>query len=483
MNLPDTPAGRQLSWFLSCLAKGLMDQDDVTRHFSPAFLGAVPSERVRAALESFADSMNPVVVEQWEAASDREVVARLKGAAGEGRARISVEPQDPHLITGLLIRRIERNSENPPVPWTDIENGPAPAITTSLPDELNGRVTAMLEEARSTMRLPGLAAAIVQGGDPKYLAALGWASLQARSPVALDTVFPIASISKTMTAIGVMKLVEEGVIALEDPVNEHLKDLRIETRDGASPVTVFHLLTHTAGIIKEQSPRDIEIPDGAEPPKIADLYGGVVVAELPPGERVAYSNDGYMALGKLIEDVSGIDFAEYMAERVFRPLEMTSTDYRDLDHLRPHFAEGYERDLDDFMPVSGRSYYRRLVRPQGSVRSTIIEMSRYVMALTHRPTLERSGILLPETLRKMFSAQAVWEGGGRRQGLGFVLPRLDGEEVAWHNGGHPGFKSSMWLLPQRELGVVVLTNSFIEDFEGLPRRIVKLLLAGLQTVA
>lgn len=150
-----------------------MDQEDVIRHFSPAFLGAVPSERVRAALESFATAMNPVDVDQWEATSDLELVVRLRGAAGEGRARISVEGQYPHLITGLLIRRLERDPENSTVSWKDIENGPDPRVVTSLSDEVGGRVTAMVEEARATMRLPGLAVAIVQGGEAKYLAALG----------------------------------------------------------------------------------------------------------------------------------------------------------------------------------------------------------------------------------------------------------------------------------------------------------------------
>jgi CubicO group peptidase (beta-lactamase class C family) len=216
-------------------------------------------------------------------------------------------------------------------------------------------------EAFNRQPLAGLALGVVRDGELVYERGLGFADVEARRPVTADTVFRIGSISKTMTAIAVMQLVEQGRVGLDDPVNEHLRGYRVEHRSGSPPVTIRHLLTHTGGLGELRRLTDVARPTiglGGDPAKplrtLTELYAPVLRAELAPGEKWAYANHGFATLGQLVEDVAGRPFAEHVREAVFEPLGMEHTDFLRSERVRGELAVGYAFGRGRLKPVKDR---------------------------------------------------------------------------------------------------------------------------------
>jgi CubicO group peptidase (beta-lactamase class C family) len=305
--------------------------------------------------------------------------------------------------------------------------------------------------------LAGLAVGVVRGGDLAGFTGLGLADFASGRPVERDTVFRIGSISKTMTAIGVMQLVEEGRVGLDDPVNEHLRGFRVDGPGEA--ITIRHLLTHTGGLGELRRWSDLLRPTiglaakvGDPPPDLGAFYAPVLRAEVEPGRKWAYANHGFAVLGRLVEDVSGDPFVARMRARLFEPLGMHGTDFVRSERVRDRLAVGYKPGRRGLKPVKDREI---AVAPAGSVFSSVEDIARYAAALT------RGGepVLRPETFRLMLEPQ---DGGDERlaaMGLAFMLDRVGTRRVAGHDGGWPGFVSALVVAPDDDAGVVVFTNT------------------------
>src|SRR5208282_5563537 len=159
-------------------------------------------------------------------------------------------------------------------------------------------------------------------------------------PITLDTSFRIGSISKTLTAIGLMQLHQQGLFQLDDPVNNFLSAYKIEQPRSAPAVTFRHLLTHTSGIGEVRKLSDLLRPTiglAANPERIPTLrqyYAPALKADVAPQVKWAYANHGFATLGQLVEDLSGQPFAEYMIDHVFGPLRMDHSDYRLSERVR-----------------------------------------------------------------------------------------------------------------------------------------------------
>jgi CubicO group peptidase (beta-lactamase class C family) len=311
--------------------------------------------------------------------------------------------------------------------------------------------------------LGGIAVAVVAKGERPAIECLGLACADGRSVVA-DTVFRIASISKTLTAIGVMQLRDEGLLGLDDPVNKHLKAFRVEPPPGAPEVTFRHLLTHTAGI--GELPRIGDVTSraawGSGRPyapasDLAALYRGVLRTEVPAGSKWAYANHGFAVLGQLVEDIAGGPFAEHMREHVLQPLGMANTDYVRSERVSDALATGYHWMFGRFRPL--KDYDLTLLGP-GSVLSSVNDMARYAEWLLSGGAGQHGDVLAPTTLREMLSAQfAVDPRVHTKMGLAFFLDQLGSHPVAGHDGNVPGFASGLLIAPDDGVGVVVLTNT------------------------
>lgn len=321
---------------------------------------------------------------------------------------------------------------------------------------------ATLEKTLKDHNLPGLGVGIVCQGQLIYAKGIGQANVAKNIPVTPDTVFRIASVSKTFAAVGLMQLWEQGKFDLHDPINDYLLDYQVRHRNrNAPPITFHHLLTHTAGLgefaplYKYFSPTahfNVVNPDKPAPP-LRDLYGRTLPAECYPGEKWCYANNGFATVGQLVEDISGLPFPAYIRQHIYEPLGMARSEFWRSDRVRHELAIGYKyrKRQKDFRPVID---LEQVTTAAGAMYSTINDMGRYMAAL-----MAGDALLKPETLELMYTPH--YQLHERLQGMGycFKIDDFGGHRVVSHDGLWLGFISSMFVAPDDELGVVALTNT------------------------
>jgi CubicO group peptidase (beta-lactamase class C family) len=337
----------------------------------------------------------------------------------------------------------------------------APALEKTLKDLDEMTIQLMNENL-----LPGTVVGVVENGKLIYAKGTGLANIEKHQPMTPETVFRIASISKTFTAVGLMQLWELGKFQLDDPVNDYLKDFKILHRDPhAPPVTFRHMLTHTAGIGEVRDYRDLFLMligkgegntlNEAEVPSIPKYLRGRLEPDAYPGQKWAYANLAFGALGQAIEDISGEPFPEYMRKHVFEPLGMQMTSYQMTDQLKAGMATGYQFKKGNMLPTKIDFFPDR---GAGSVSSNLNEMALYMAALMNGGSNEHGSILKPGTLQMMMSPQYREHPRLQAMGLCFFLTDDDGHLMAGHGGTLDGYESSMMVMPQDKLGMLIWSN-------------------------
>jgi CubicO group peptidase (beta-lactamase class C family) len=386
----------------------------------------------------------------WAVQRNRSgLVAGVRAGDGtEHRLALVIQPDEPHLIANLGFSPAPAGVF---VDWEAIESdGDAAAAGGGLPSALVDQLDETLARVRREGRLVGLIGALVRGGELLWFRGLGFADAGARTPMTDRTVIRVGSVSKPITAVGVLQLRDAGLIDIERPANDYLRALVIEQEPGDPPVTVRHLLTHQGGIVDPKV--EPGVPGGTRIPTPAQLYGGRLRARAP-GTRWAYSNHGYTTLGQLVEDVTGVPFADHMRRALFEPLGMTSSDYVGGPRLGGSAACPHSIDLGRVLAVP---YTEVSLTGAGSVVSTTRDMARY-MALVAGAAQD---VLAETTVREMTSPQPGPEMPlGRRMGLGLIV-REGPPRLVWHNGGWYGANTAMWVSQEHRLGVLLHTNTW-----------------------
>ena len=333
----------------------------------------------------------------------------------------------------------------------------------------------------------GLAIGVLHDGRFEFVGH-GIADLASGTRVTRDTAFRIGSITKTMTAIAVMQLREQGLIDLDAPAGDYLRAYPLAPRQpGFRPPTVRHLLTHTAGIPDARHVTDLlhfawgpwdarppihSVPFGQTLPPLADRYrdGLDVVAE--PGSAFCYSNPGFATLGQIVEDVSGLPLDRYLREQIFEPLGMADTDLLRSPRIAARLATGYTFGRSGPRPVPDRDW---IGAGGGGVYSTPRDVARYAEALLRGGANEHGRVLQPESLAAMFAPQYETAPGLPAMGLAFFRRELGGHRVVSHDGILPGFNAAMSLSPDDGVGVIALTNGSSGAMRWIPGEVERLL--------
>ncbi len=309
------------------------------------------------------------------------------------------------------------------------------------------RADALDDKIRSIMterNIPGAAIAVLKNGKAVKVKGYGLASLEFGVPVTTDTVFEIGSVSKQMTAAGIMLLVEDGKVNLDEKISQYLPN----TPESWSEVTVRHLLTHTSGIVSYTR------LDGFELSRRVTIDGFIKQLsphplEFTPGEKNIYSNSGYNLLAYIIQTQSGKPFMHFMRERIFTPLGMTRTGDRDPQFIIPLRAAGYEwRDGR----YTGRDGSLTDLMGAGSITSTINDMIKWEAAL------RGDKFLKPESKREMWT-QFTFTGGERSvYGFGWRISEVRDHKLIGHTGQTAGFGAAIFRYVENDLTVIALTN-------------------------
>ncbi|MDP9467782.1 MAG: beta-lactamase family protein [Chloroflexota bacterium] len=328
-----------------------------------------------------------------------------------------------------------------------------------------------LDEDRwlAAFEVPGVAVALVRDGRLTWSKGFGQADLARGVAVAPDTVFQVGSISKPLTAWGVMRLVQQGKLDLEAPVERYLTRWHLPLSPfDADGVTIGRLLSHTAGLnSQDYSPITVRPLPSLEQ-SLSGESGGVyarsgtddVRLTMEPGQHRSYSNGGYTLLQLAIEEVTGEPFARYMQREVLDPLGMTRSGFTFQEDLRAESATGYD--------VAGQAVPRSALTEQaaGGLQTTANDLAKFVSAGMTGPNGEPAGrgVLTPESVAALFARHHL--PNGSMASLGYeVQTLLDGTHAAGHGGKNTGWRAEFLTLPDRREGLVVLTNS--ERLDGI----------------
>ncbi len=310
----------------------------------------------------------------------------------------------------------------------------------------------------------GLAVGVVRNGSLEFFHGHGLADIESNTPITEDTVFRIASITKTFTAIAVMQLWEQGLVDLDAPANDYLRAYKlIPAKASFRPATVRHLLTHTAGIREVLHPsgllrmRDLgeTVKLGRPVPSLADYYQGGLRIDAEPGTRFMYTDHGFATLGQIVEDVSGKPLDRYLREHLFEPLGMADTDLVRSEQVRSHLATGYDLRSDGAKAVTD---YAVMTVGGGAAYSTTRDMARYLAALLGGGANEHSRVLKPATMATMFEPHYQPDPRVPGIGLAFFRANLGGHLAVEHDGILPGFDSQIFLAPDDGVGVMAFAN-------------------------
>lgn len=273
----------------------------------------------------------------------------------------------------------------------------------------------------------------------------GLADVQTGMPNHPQTQFRLGSITKQFTAAAILKLQEQGLLDVQDPVAKYLPDY-----PRGNEITIHHLLTHTAGI-----PNYERRPDLAEavqtPIALDDLIASFANQPLQfqPGQRFQYSSSGYVVLTKIIELVSGQNYADYLNRQFFTPLQMSGTGYDFLSPQLSNPATGYQITPGGPRPaiVTDSSW----PSGAGALYSTVEDLYRWDRALY-------GGAVLSDESRKAFFAPYVDTGEGSHYGYGWEIGRTAGRSSVAHGGGIFGFAPFMARFPADDAVIIVLSN-------------------------
>ncbi len=336
-----------------------------------------------------------------------------------------------------------------------------------------------LQELQEKPEFAGAVTMVVGPDRIIALEAFGLADIASGRPMRKDSLFWIASMTKPITAMGVLMLVEEGKLGLDDPVEKYLpsfKAQKLATPTGPvptpRPVTIRDLLTHTSGLSAASLTAANQPVDTVPLAAMVDHSGRTALVSAP-GAKWAYSNTGINALGRIIEVVSGQPYPDFVQKRFFDPLDMNSTSFWPDDTLQASLATPYRKDkATGKLIAAGNSRFSnplqnraRTAIPAGGLFSTANDLAQLCQMILRGGELDGHRFLRPETLKLMTTNQLgempkVSFAEGMRMGLGFHVvgtPIGVTESLSPGSFGHGGaYGTQAWIDPVRRQAYILL---------------------------
>lgn len=294
--------------------------------------------------------------------------------------------------------------------------------------------------------IPGLSLLVAKAGKIITAEGFGLANVELQVPVKPETVFQSGSVGKQFTATALMMLVEEGKIGLDDSLTKFFADAPPAWKD----VTIRELLSHTAGF--GDYPKDFNFRKDWTEDELLKLVESLPLA-YEPGTKWEYSNLGYLTLGIVIHRVTGEFYGDFLQQRIFRPLGMSSTRIISEADIVPNRAAGYRL-------VKGELKNQEWVAPamnttaDGSLYFTILDLAKWDAALYTEKLLKRSSLDLMWTPVKLKNG----EPNKGHYGFGWFIEDRNGQRCIHHDGSWQGFETAIDRYVDDQLTVVALTN-------------------------
>lgn len=332
----------------------------------------------------------------------------------------------------------------------------AEATTTARFDQQE--LATHLADLASEFQVPGVAVGIYHDGEEQY-AVHGVTSIESPVPVDEDTLFQFGSTGKTFTATAIMRLVEEGKIDLDAPVQRYVPELRLKDEETAQRVTVLQLLNHSAGwqgdFFEDTGRGDDAVARYVE--KMAEIE-----QVSPLGTQASYNNASLVLAGRVIEKVTGKVYEEAIKEMLLQPLGLEQTFTFMNDIMTRRFAVGHTHHQDGKITVARPWALPRSLAPAGGWSANVRDQLSWArFHLSDGRGKDGDSVLAQTSLDRMkepsfsLGASAI----GDSVGISWLIKDIDGVQMVGHGGSTNGQRAAFQMVPERDFAVVVLTNS------------------------
>jgi CubicO group peptidase (beta-lactamase class C family) len=334
-------------------------------------------------------------------------------------------------------------------------------------------------------QIPGTAIGFAHNGGPIYEKGFGFRHVENELPVTMDTVFGLASVTKSFTCVSILKLQEQGKLSIHDPVIKYLPEFFTPT-DSTEKMTIHHFMTHSAGLPplpsliyakkrsldQDPAPNDypgltIDRDDKHDPidtyEQLMEFIAGLEFDLLgEPGTEFSYSNDSYALLGTIVQRVSGISFEQFVKNYILEPCGMEHTcfeidELKDYDNITSLYAA---RKVEDGMEVyeSPVWWESPSMRGAGALKSTVNDMLKYAEIIRNKGKVGDKLILSKESVELMITPYIECS-PGRFYGYGFMItPDYHGGTLVEHGGNSKAIASQLCIIPERGITGMILTN-------------------------
>ncbi len=314
------------------------------------------------------------------------------------------------------------------------------------------KIDQVVKEYMSAYKIPGVSFALLRKGKIVLLKSYGLANVELQVPVKPETIFQSGSIGKQFTAAALMILVQDGKISLDDKISKYIPDIPPTWKD----ITIWNLLTHTSGL--GDYPPEIDLRRDYTEDQYFESFKKAPL-DFVPGSKWNYSNVGYVTLGIIIRKVTGKYYGDFLQERIFKPLEMTTTRIISEADIVPNRAAGYRL-------VRGELKNQEWVSPatnstaDGSLYLSILDLAKWDAALyTDTPLTQASRKLI-------WTPARLSDGTTKGYGFGWHIADLHGHRIVLHGGAWQGFKSQIIRFLDSEVSIIFLANSWeTRDFK------------------
>jgi CubicO group peptidase (beta-lactamase class C family) len=332
-----------------------------------------------------------------------------------------------------------------------------PKGRSSRPPVSMTKLSSLLEVAAKKFHVPGIAVGILYEGN-EFFASYGVTNVDQPQPVGKDTLFMVASVTKTFTASAIMHLVSIGKVHLHDPIKDYLPELFLDENGAFESITVLQLLNHTSGL---EWRLDFDTGEGVEAlAKYVELIKATKPSS-PAGASASYSQVGYNLLGRILEKVTGQTYEQAIESILFQPLGLSNS-FFDLPGIqsRQH-ASGHNEDDQRKLVIAKQLKYSRNENPGGGLATSASDLIRWARFHLGDPTVANGVQVLPlKEIEKMQIATTKLHGSslGDAIGIGWFLRKIAGMQLVTHSGSGNGQFSELLLVPERHFAVVALCN-------------------------
>lgn len=355
-------------------------------------------------------------------------------------------------------------------------------MTTKSSAELKRWLDHYAEDVLKNEPSAGFTVLVGRGNDVVFAKGYGYADLENNLPSKTNTVYQIGSLTKQFTAVAMLQLEQQGKLHLTDNINLYLPDYPTH----GETITIADLLYHTSGIknyIKVgytesrmapgRTVNEAEYRLELRPQEMTAFFRNEAL-EFTPGTHWHYSNAGYYLAGLIIENVSGVRYAEYVEKNLFAPANMDSARYSDPESIIPKRARGYK--VKDGQLLNANPISMSVPFAAGALAATVTDLFQWNKALhSHQQLLNKPAYQALITPGKLQNGKTL----PMNYALGLAANRRDGHMAIMHPGGINGFSSVLSYFPEQQLTVAVLTNTYNKKSRTLADQIEQSLSAYL----